>query len=135
MIEIKGHPKEHGIHTGKLRTFVPAKDFEVEKNFYLELGFTPAYSDQSMIVFEIGEQSFYLQNQYFPEWADNFMMFLQVDNVDNWYAFILDLNLTHRFPGARAVAPIDEHWGRVCRLITPTGVLWHFGTFREETKT
>jgi len=123
--------QEYEIVPGKLRTFLPAKNYEIEKTFYSELGFTANYADESLTVFEIGDQSFYLQDYYIEEWANNFMMFLQVDDVDLWHEHLQSLDLESRYTGIKFAAPTDEHWGRVCRLITPSGVLWHFGAFKD----
>ena len=59
------------------------------------------------------------------------MMFLEVEDVDRWYNFLEDIHLDKRYSGIRYAAPADEFWGRVCRLVTPTGVLWHYGKFNK----
>ena len=123
--------KNMNLETGVIRTFVPAKDFKTEQKFYKDLGFEAGYSDDGLTVYHKGNFSFYLQNYYKKEWAENFMMFMEVKNVDDWYAHLRSLELENKFDGIRFVDPVDEHWGRVCRLITPSGVLWHFATFKE----
>ena len=116
--------------TGILRTFVPSLDYEVEKKFYKDIGFQIGWEGEDMCVMNVREQSFYLQRYYVKDWADNFMMFLEVGDVDVWHNHLESLNLKEHYEGVRMTAPVDEFWGRVCRLITPSGVLWHFGTFK-----
>jgi len=116
---------------GILRTFVPSLDYVVEKQFYKDIGFQLGWEGDDMCVMYVGEQSFYLQRYYVKDWADNFMMFLEVEDVDKWYAHLEMLSLKEKYEGIKMTEPVDELWGRVCRLITPSGVLWHFGTFAE----
>lgn len=122
--------KDLRLTTGTLRAFVPAKEYSLERAFYSDLGFKEFYINDTLTIFKIGDFSFYLQNYYHKGWAENFMMFLEVSDVDQWYLHITQLNLEGSFPGIRFIEPVDEDWGRVCRLVTPSGVLWHFGKFR-----
>ncbi len=117
---------------GIMRTFVPSLDYEIEKQFYKDIGFQIGWEGDDICVMNVASQSFNLQKYYVKDWADNFMMFLEVKNVDEWYAFLKELKLQERYEGIRMAPPVDENWGRVCRLITPTGVLWHFGSFHEK---
>ena len=82
----------------KLRTFVPAKDFETSKRFYADLGFQVKLLDQNLADIALGTHSFLLQNFYVPEWAGNFMMHLLVDDLDAWWRHIA----TSTCPGATA---------------------------------
>lgn len=91
-----------------LRTFLPAKDFKVEQQFYLDLGFTLGYDADDMCVFHAGQVSFYLQKYYVKEWADNFMMFLEVTDVDKAYEHMISLDLNLRYQGIRIAEPVDE---------------------------
>lgn len=118
------------IETGVLRAFLPAKNFEIEKAFYREIGFEESSYDDTLSIFNKGAFSFYLQNYYVKDWADNSMMFLEVSDVDNWYNYLANLGLENKFNGIRFVKPVDEPWGRVCRMVSPSGVLWHFGKFK-----
>ena len=62
-----------------MRAMVPAKDFEISKRFYLELGFSPqTLSDQDLIAMHFGTHSFILQDYYVEEWANNFVMHVRV---------------------------------------------------------
>ena len=81
-----------------------------------------------MSLFKINEKlSFYLQDYYIKEWAENFIMFMELSNVDETYSILKSLNLSTKYKKIKLIKPIKEDWGRVFRLITPCGVLWHFG--------
>jgi len=112
-----------------LRTFLPAKDYEISRNFYKKIGFQETFHSKELAVFKTGEFSFYLQNFYQKKCAENFMMFLEVENVDEFWKYLLSLNLKNDFPTIKLREPKTEDWGRECILIDPTGVLWHFATF------
>lgn len=65
------------------RPFVPARDFELSRRFYVQIGFQLLH-DGDVAIFGIGSSSFVLQNYYNKDWAENFMMQLMVDDVDAW---------------------------------------------------
>jgi hypothetical protein len=107
------------------RPFVPAKDFELSKRFYLRIGFE-LLLDGEVAIFGIGQTSFILQNYFNKDWAENFMMQLVVDDVDAWWARLDALNLPRTFPTASLRPPELQPWGlRISYLVDPTGVLWH----------
>ena len=112
-----------------LRSFVPSKDYQRCREFYKKLGFEETYYSETLIVFQAGGFSFYLQNFYNKTFAENYMMFMEVDDVDEFWKYLEGLNLKNDFPKTRLRAPQTVDWGRECILIDPTGVLWHFATF------
>jgi hypothetical protein len=57
---------------------VPAKDFEISKRFYVELGFHP------LVEMQLGVFSFILYGFYVREWADNFVSHATVSDVSLW---------------------------------------------------
>jgi hypothetical protein len=61
-----------------LKPFLPAEDYALAKQFYLDLGFTMVWGDEQLAAFQAGEFRFLLQNYYVKEWAGNFMMHLLV---------------------------------------------------------
>jgi hypothetical protein len=65
-----------------MRPMVPAKDFEVSKRFYLELGFSPQTLSDRLIEMHFGTHSFILQDYYVEEWANNFVMHVRVADLD-----------------------------------------------------
>ena len=112
-----------------LRTFIPSKNYQLSLEFYKKIGFEETYYSEGLAVFKTGDFSFYLQNFYQKEWAENFMMFMEVEDVDQFWEYLLSLKLNKDFPTIKLRKPQTEDWGRECILIDPTGVLWHFATF------
>jgi uncharacterized glyoxalase superfamily protein PhnB len=54
------------------------------------------------------------------------MMSLSVEDVDAWWQYIEQHELTRRYPGIMCKPPAMQPWGlRVLFLGDPTGVLWH----------
>jgi catechol 2,3-dioxygenase-like lactoylglutathione lyase family enzyme len=110
-----------------LRPFVPAKDFETSRRFYVALGFREKLLEDRLIEFSLGPYSFLLQDYYVAEWAGNFMMHVLVDDLDAWWTHIDSLDLPGRFGVDAPRAPKLEPWGlRVAYVIDPSDVLWHF---------
>ena len=111
-----------------LRPFVPARDFELSKRFYADLGFEPGFANEQLAVFGLGATSFYLQNYCWEGVDQHYMLTLIVDDVEAWWPKVRDI--ADRY-GVRAREPKDEVWGaREIHLIDPTGVLWHIAQFR-----
>lgn len=109
-----------------LRAFVPARDYTLAKQFYLDLGFTMSWSGDQVTEFAAGSFRFFLQPFYVKEHAENFMMSLTVDDADAWWQHIERIELTEKYPGIMARPPTVQPWGlRVLYLSDPTGVLWH----------
>ncbi|MBC7447284.1 MAG: glyoxalase [Hymenobacteraceae bacterium] len=114
-----------------IRPFIGAKDFEISRRFYQDLGFEESVLSRELSYFENHGLGFYLQNAYVPDWIDNTMVFWQVDDVDQLWQELVALDLPTRYAGVRLV-PIRTHdWGRECFLHDPSGILWHFGQFRK----
>jgi hypothetical protein len=114
------------------RPFVPAKDFELSKQFYEAIGFEKLL-DGEVAIFRIGTGGFILQRYYQKEWADNFMMQLMVDDLDAWWTHIIGLNLPGRFSVPVPKGPALQPWGlRVVYLVDPSGVLWHVSQRRTD---
>lgn len=111
-----------------IRPFIGAKDFEVSRRFYRDLGFEEFVIEPNFSVFKIGEIAFYLQDYYEKSWNENTMIFLEVEDVEYYYKELLALNLTEKY-GVK-LTPIQYlDWGSECFLHDPSGVLWHFGKF------
>ena len=115
------------MDTIEINAFVPAKDFELSKRFYQDLGFTVRWSSEDLAYLHAGPASFLLQRFYVKEHADNFVMHMLVQNVDAWWAHVEKKELASRY-GVRAMPPEDRPWGiRDFVLDDPTGVLWRIG--------
>lgn len=112
-----------------IRPFLGAKDFELSREFYRDLGFQETIVSHNMSVFKTGELAFYLQDACVKDWIDNSMIFLEVDDVARYWNKLLALDLTTKYKGVRLI-PIKEYdWGRECFIHDPSGILWHIGEF------
>jgi hypothetical protein len=80
-----------------MRPTVPAKDFEISKRFYIELGFEPETLTDRLVEMQLGAFSFILQAHYIQQWADNFVMHMRVSDVRRWWNHIDGLDLTLRY--------------------------------------
>jgi predicted enzyme related to lactoylglutathione lyase len=111
-----------------IKAFVPAKDPNLAKAFYSDLGFTVNWSNDEIAELQMGSFRFLLQKFYVPQHAGNFMMSLSVVDVDAWWEHIQKKEFTRKYPGIMCKPPEIQPWGiRVLYLSDPTGVLWHIG--------
>jgi glyoxalase/bleomycin resistance protein/dioxygenase superfamily protein len=108
-----------------MRPIVPARDFEVSKRFYIDLGFQPQTLTDRLVEMHIGSYSFILQDYYVEQWAHNFVMHVLVSNLAAWWDHIVALDLTSRY-GVKTRAPQLEDWGLVAGVTDPSGALWRF---------
>ncbi len=110
-----------------IRAFVPAKDFALSKRFYVDLGFTLNWSDNSLAGLSVGTSSFLLQKFFVAEHAHNFMIQLLVKDVESWWAHVEEQQLAQRY-GVMTQPPQNQPWGiRDFLIADPTGVLWRIG--------
>lgn len=108
----------------EIKAFVSARDFALSKQFYKDLGFMVAWSDDGLAYVRHGNCSFLLQNFYNPEHASNFIMHLLVADVEAWWRHVEKAQLVAKY-SARAEPPADRPWGmRDFTIADPTGVLW-----------
>ena len=112
-----------------IRPFIGAKDYEVSRSFYRDLGFEEKVLSPDMCLFKTDRIGFYLQNAYVQDWIDNSMIFLEVDDVDRHWNQLLALDLTSKYQGVKLTPIRNYDWGRECFLHDPSGILWHFGQF------
>lgn len=119
--------------TERMRTFVPAQDFDLSKSFYEALGFEKVL-DSEVAIFNVGSGGFILQRYYQKDWAENFMMQLMVDDLDAWWDHIKSLDLPSNFGVKAPSPPAVQPWGlRIAYVVDPSGVLWHVAERREGT--
>ena len=112
------------LNTVELKAFVPAKDFELSKQFYQDVGFSLASEVDGVAYFHHGNVSFLLQNFYNKELAEKLMMHLLVEDVDAWWVNIQAKNIAGKY-AVRTLPPEQRPWKmRDFVLIDPSGVLW-----------
>ncbi|TDR40097.1 glyoxalase/bleomycin resistance protein/dioxygenase superfamily protein [Tahibacter aquaticus] len=111
----------------EIKAFVPARDFDLCKRFYTDLGFMVAWSSDDMAYLHVGKSSFLLQKFYVKEHTGNFMMHLLVPDVEAWWQHVVAQDLAGRY-GVRLTPPEDRPWGlRDFTVDDPSGVLWRIG--------
>lgn len=109
-----------------IRPFIPAKDFEKSKEFYVSLGFAVTWSDANLALLAMANQRFYLQRYYVKDWADNCMLHLTVADAERCYRQISELLSDGEFPEARVSEPKQEPYGALVTYVCdPSGVLLH----------
>lgn len=112
-----------------IRPFIGAKNFEMSRRFYRDLGFQENIISSNMSYFRTENIGFYLQAAYVRDWIDNTMLFLEVDDVERYWNELLALDLPAKFENVRLTPIQTMDWGRECFLHDPSGILWHFGEF------
>jgi hypothetical protein len=114
-----------------IRPFIGAKNFELSRRFYSDLGFEERVLSPDMSLFKTDGLGFYLQDAYVKDWVDNSMIFLEVDDVERHYKELLALDLPGKYEGVRLTPIRYNDWGNEYFLHDPSGILWHFGEFRK----
>jgi hypothetical protein len=112
-----------------IRPFIGAKDYEISRSFYLDLGFQEIILSADMSYFNSGGLGFYLQNAYVKDWIDNTMVFMEVENVTRFWNELIALELTSKYENVKLIPIRELDWGKECFVIDPAGILWHFGEF------
>ena len=115
------------LRVTEIKAFVPAKDFEISKEFYRDLGFTMASEGGGVAYFHYEHVSLLLQDFCAEALAENFMMHILVENVDAWREHVQRSNVVSKY-GVR-ITPIEvQPWRmRDFCLFDPSGVLWRIG--------
>jgi uncharacterized glyoxalase superfamily protein PhnB len=108
-------------------TFVPSgSKYDECLGFYQDLGFSVDWKSDDLAILRINRFRFFLQKFENKEMQSNFMMNLEVENVEDWWIKVEELNLSERYEGVRTKAPQVYPWGKKeIHLIDPAGVLWH----------
>lgn len=113
-----------------IRPFLGAQNFEVARSFYRDLGFKETVLFPSMSVFKSEGFAFYLQDAYVQDWIDNSQVFLEVEDVARFWNELVALNLPDKYENVRLTPIRENSWGRECFVHDPSGILWHFGEFK-----
>jgi hypothetical protein len=112
-----------------IRPFIGAKNFDLSRSFYRDLGFQESILAPNMSYFDTKGLGFYLQDAYVQDWIDNTMIFLEVDDVHRYWKELLALDLTSKYEGVKLIPIRKYDWGSECFMHDPSGILWHFGAF------
>jgi predicted enzyme related to lactoylglutathione lyase len=110
----------------ELVVYVPARDFELSKRFYSELGFTLTDAFGETMDCRLGTAVFRLQNYYVKDWAENFMMKFDVPDIEAWHAQAKRVLEGGNFADARCDEVQTVEDARVFHVWDPSGVLLVF---------
>jgi len=108
----------------EVKAFVPAKDFELSKQFYRDIGFTMASDGGGVAYFHHGQASFLLQDFCIEEHVSNFMMHLLVEDVDAWHQAVMDNRIAEKYQVKVGQVVLQPWRMRDFELFDPSGVLW-----------
>lgn len=115
----------------EIKAFVPAKNFDVSKQFYKDIGFTMASEGGGVAYFHFEHVSFLLQDFCADSFAENFMMHMLVEDVDAWWDRVSKSGVKARY-GAKLTQIELQPWRMRDFCVTdPSGVLCQWsGRFR-----
>ena len=111
----------------EIKAFVPARDFELSKQFYKDIGFTMASDGGGVAYFHFGDASFLLQDFFEKALAENLMMHLLVEDVDAWWNHIQKTGVAAKYKLRVTNIELQPWRMRDFCLIDPSGVLWRIG--------
>ncbi len=108
------------------RVFVPARDFQCSREFYLALGWKENWRRNQLAELELGGVRFLLQDHYDQGWAENFMLQIIVVDAQAWFEHVRAVLANKQFGAARTQPPKREPWGFLVTYVwDPCGVLLH----------
>jgi hypothetical protein len=111
----------------EIKAFVPAKHFEVSKQFYRDLGFTMASEGGGVAYFHFGHASFLLQDCCAEALAGNLMMHILAEDVNAWRAHVVASGVAQKYGVQVTDIVLQPSRMRDFQLFDPSGVLWHIG--------
>jgi hypothetical protein len=112
-----------------IRAFIGAKNYEVSRRFYHDLGFEEIPVLHNMTYFRLGDFGFYLQDAYVKDWIENTMIFMEVEDLQKHLTHIQSLQLDTKYENVRITKIHYNDWGNEFFIYDPSGVLWHIGEF------
>lgn len=111
----------------EIKAFVPAKNFELSKQFYQDMGFTMASEGGGVAYFHFEYVSFLLQNFCAEGFAENFMMHLLVEDVDAWWKKVEESGVVAKYEVKIWPIALQPWKMRDFCITDPSGVLWRIG--------
>ena len=118
---------DNNLLVTEIKAFVPAKDFELSKQFYRDIGFTMKSEGGGVAYFCFGDASFLLTDSCSESLVQEFLMHVLVKDVDAWWAHINTSGVVAKY-GVK-LGPIElQPWRmRDFCIADPTGVVWRIG--------
>ena len=114
------------LRINDFKVYMPAKNFEQSKRFYVALGFAMSEGWGGTADFELNSNRFRLQDYYVKDWADNFMVAMRVDNVEAWHQQARKIASSGEFDNIRIKPPETVDSSLVLHVVDPSGVLLVF---------
>ncbi|MEO5559842.1 MAG: VOC family protein [Dokdonella sp.] len=111
----------------EIKAFVPAKDFELSKQFYKDIGFAMASDGGGVAYFHHENSSFLLQDFGTQSLAENFMMHMLVQEVEAWWHRISESGVVAKYGVKLSDIELQPWHMRDFCLTDPSGVLWRIG--------
>ncbi len=118
---------DSSLQVTSIKAFVPAKNFELSKQFYREIGFDMASEGGGIAYFHYEQASFLLQDYCTEALAENFMMHMLVKDVEAWWSRIRDIGVATKYGVKVSDIELQPWRMRDFSLTDPTGVLWRIG--------
>lgn len=115
------------LRVTEIKAFVPAKDFNLSKQFYQDIGFTLASEGGGVAYFHFEHASFLLQDFCAESMAENFMMHMLVENVEAWWYRINESGVVAKYGVKISDIEIQPWRMRDFCVTDPSGVLWRIG--------
>ena len=98
------------LNITEIKAFIPAKDFELSKKFYEDIGFTKASDGNGIAHFHFDDCSFLLQDFYEPEHCNNFMMHILVEDIEAWHSKIEASGVAEKYT-VKISQVSEQPWG------------------------
>ncbi|MBU2933147.1 glyoxalase [Vibrio cyclitrophicus] len=110
------------LKVSEIKSFVPAKDFNLSKRFCQSIGFEVMSELHDISYLRHGSCAFLLQNFYEPAHCHNYMMHLLVEDVKSWSQHIQNSNVVSEFE-VTVSEVVEQPWGMLefC-IIDPSSV-------------
>lgn len=113
-----------------LRSFIGAKNFDVSRSFYSDLGFDEKVIMDNLSLFQSGEFAFYLSPSEVEDWINNTELFIVVNDVKQCFEQIKQLELKKKYAGVRIVPVKKKLWGEAGYILDPSGIALCFAQFK-----
>jgi catechol 2,3-dioxygenase-like lactoylglutathione lyase family enzyme len=124
--------KMYGI---SIRTYIGAKDYDISRAFYKELGFSEHKITSDLSYYKISEEyGFYLQAYYIEDWINNTMILLEVNDVEECWRVLTSKRLEDKYNTIRITDLKKAEWGGDFFVQDPSGVLWRFAKFNNRNE-
>jgi hypothetical protein len=111
----------------EIKAFVPAKNFELSKQYYRDIGFTMASEGGGVAYFRFEHASFLLQDFCTESLAENFMMHMLVTDVEAWWDRINASGVVPKYGVKLSHIELQPWRMRDFSVTDPAGVLWRIG--------